>query len=664
MASSGYPCPPDMLDNTAMFTPMPSCPSPPDQNGWLFPAEESQFQQWLGLDDHMVEPMYAENGPVDFISPSQLGAEAQDLESSHFGMSAEHTTAIWAAQADNWPPFQYENSQQPLVSLANTYKGESWHAPEAHSQPEPHSRAKKLTKTTKTTTNSKSRTPSSAAEQSYKRAKIGAGGKPSPSSSISSDDKVTTIDDDSVDEGEQSESWRPGSRQKYRAKNREAAKRCRVKTKRYEEDLAVKSREIEQQRMYLDECVTVLRSEVLALKNEILQHSDCDCELIQRYIAKAAGAVSAGAAPARSQEYQATLATGSSQVGWISFTRHHFLPWLLQYRDLPLLVNFGLASAAVKPSFRYSEFSHRDMAHSKHLDSAAMMDTRDISLHLYPTLPELDDCLSPTNDYSCRRWSPWNSEMSEYLQNSNVPAGVPYSSQWEIEVQGNPAFRTEGTDQSYGIASWAPPSNTWPGHHGQVHPSFTATNSIQSHWSTTACSAPAAIAAWQTPLGMQGPPAREAKLERPPTKTTKPRASSSATRQPLKKAKVGPPTGRACAPSSTSPKNETETMENDNKEDEESSPSPSGPERKKSYRVKNRAAAKRCREKTKQYELDLAAKEQEVTQQRIYLDACVTALRNEVLSLKDQILQHGDCDCDVIQGYIARAAGGVGGRTT
>ncbi|KAI8253963.1 Transcription factor atf21 [Colletotrichum sp. SAR11_239] len=283
---------------------MPSCPSPPDQNGWLFPAEESQFQQWLGLDDHMVEPMYAENGPVDFTSPSQLGAEAEDPESSHFGMSAEHTTAMWAAQADNWPPFQYENSQQPLVSLASTYKGESWHAPEAHSQPEPHSRAKKLTKTTKTTTNSKSRTPSSAAEQSYKRAKIGAGGKPSPPSSIPSDDKVTTIDDDSVDEGEQSQSWRPGSRQKYRVKNREAAKRCRVKTKRYEEDLAVKSREIEQQRMYLDECVTVLRSEVLALKNEILQHSDCDCELIQRYIAKAAGAVSAEAAPARSQEYQ------------------------------------------------------------------------------------------------------------------------------------------------------------------------------------------------------------------------------------------------------------------------------------------------------------------------------------------------------------------------
>ncbi|KAF4809190.1 Basic leucine zipper (bZIP) transcription factor atfB [Colletotrichum siamense] len=311
MASSGYPCPPDMLDNTAMFTPMPSCPSPPDQNGWLFPAEESQFQQWLWLDDHMVEPMYAENEPVDFASPSQLGAEAQNLESSHFGMSAEHTTATWATQADNWPPFRYENSQQfSLVPLVNTYKNEAWPSPEAHSQPEPHPRAKKLTKTTKTTnttTNPKSRAPSSAAKQGYKRAKIGAGGKPSPSSSNSSDDKMTTIKDDNMDEGEvdevgeQSESWHPGSRKKYRAKNREAAKRCRVKTKQYEEDLAVKSREIERQRMYLDEYVTALQSEVLALKNQILQHGDCDCELINRYIARAAGAISAGATPTGSQ---------------------------------------------------------------------------------------------------------------------------------------------------------------------------------------------------------------------------------------------------------------------------------------------------------------------------------------------------------------------------
>ncbi|KAF4819347.1 Basic leucine zipper (bZIP) transcription factor atfB [Colletotrichum tropicale] len=337
MASSGYPCPPDMLDNTSMFTPVPSYPLPPDQNGWFFPAEEYQFQGWLGLEDHMVDPMYAENEPVDFASHSQLGAEAQNPESSHFGMSAEHTTAMWATQAENWPPFRHEDPQQlPLVPLVNTCKNEAWPSPEAHPQPEPHPRAKKLTKTTtatKTTTNPKSRTPSSAAEQGYKRAKIGARGKPPPSSSNYSDDKVTTIDDDSMEEGEadeadeQSESWRPGSRKKYRAKNREAAKRCREKTKQYEEDLAARSREIEQQRMYLDECVTALQSEVLALKNQILQHGDCDCEPINRYIARAAGAISAGATPTGSQEYHrfestAMPATGSARVGWTTVSSH------------------------------------------------------------------------------------------------------------------------------------------------------------------------------------------------------------------------------------------------------------------------------------------------------------------------------------------------------
>jgi len=86
---------------------------------------------------------------------------------------------------------------------------------------------------------------------------------------------------------------------------------------------------------------------------------------------------------------------------------------------------------------------------------------------------------------------------------------------------------------------------------------------------------------------------------------------------------------------------------------------PAETDRKKPYRVKNRAAAKRCREKTKQYEVDLVNKEKQVTQEHMYLDAYVTALKNEVLFLKNQILQHGSCDCDMIQGYIARTASTV-----
>ncbi|CCF41452.1 hypothetical protein CH063_02595 [Colletotrichum higginsianum] len=81
-----------------------------------------------------------------------------------------------------------------------------------------------------------------------------------------------------------------------------------------------------------------------------------------------------------------------------------------------------------------------------------------------------------------------------------------------------------------------------------------------------------------------------------------------------------------------------------------------GLERKKTHRVKSRAAAKRFREKTKQYETTLANREEQIIQKRIYLDAWVKALKNEVLALRIQILEHSSCDCEMIQGYIARTA--------
>ncbi|KAK1656740.1 hypothetical protein BDP55DRAFT_522350, partial [Colletotrichum godetiae] len=74
------------------------------------------------------------------------------------------------------------------------------------------------------------------------------------------------------------------------------------------------------------------------------------------------------------------------------------------------------------------------------------------------------------------------------------------------------------------------------------------------------------------------------------------------------------------------------------------------------YRVKNHAAAKRCREKAKRYEINLAAREMQAMQDRMYVQAHVIALKTEVLSLRDQILEHSNCRCDMIQRYIARTA--------
>ncbi|KAK2778392.1 basic region leucine zipper [Colletotrichum kahawae] len=86
------------------------------------------------------------------------------------------------------------------------------------------------------------------------------------------------------------------------------------------------------------------------------------------------------------------------------------------------------------------------------------------------------------------------------------------------------------------------------------------------------------------------------------------------------------------------------------------------PYQKTPYRVKNRAAAKRSREKTKQYEINLTAKERQLTQDRLHLYACMTTLKNEVLSLRTQILEHDGCNCEMIQGYITRTANDVSAR--
>lgn len=84
------------------------------------------------------------------------------------------------------------------------------------------------------------------------------------------------------------------------------------------------------------------------------------------------------------------------------------------------------------------------------------------------------------------------------------------------------------------------------------------------------------------------------------------------------------------------------------------------PPRKKKYRVKNRAAAKRCRDKARQYEIDLVAREKQVTDEHAQLEACAASVKEEILVLKQQILQHSGCECPMIQGYIARVANEVG----
>lgn len=79
-----------------------------------------------------------------------------------------------------------------------------------------------------------------------------------------------------------------------------------------------------------------------------------------------------------------------------------------------------------------------------------------------------------------------------------------------------------------------------------------------------------------------------------------------------------------------------------------------------SQRQRNRRAATKCREKTKAAAVQLEATEKAISLEHMELSKTVTELRGEVLALKNQLLLHGTCDCDVIQNYLRNAALSIG----
>ncbi|KAI0455228.1 hypothetical protein F5B21DRAFT_472428 [Xylaria acuta] len=81
--------------------------------------------------------------------------------------------------------------------------------------------------------------------------------------------------------------------QKKRNRNRLAAAKCRKKAKRGVDDLQQRERDLLRENKMLNAEAGLLREEVLRLKSEILRHSDCDSDYINRYIQKAAQQIGA-----------------------------------------------------------------------------------------------------------------------------------------------------------------------------------------------------------------------------------------------------------------------------------------------------------------------------------------------------------------------------------
>ncbi|KAM5344581.1 hypothetical protein ACJ41O_006663 [Fusarium nematophilum] len=71
---------------------------------------------------------------------------------------------------------------------------------------------------------------------------------------------------------------------------------------------------------------------------------------------------------------------------------------------------------------------------------------------------------------------------------------------------------------------------------------------------------------------------------------------------------------------------------------------------------RNRLAAERCRRRKQDKARALAAKEEALESQNRHLFSCYHMLKEEVLRLRTQLLQHTNCDCVLIREYIEREA--------
>lgn len=79
------------------------------------------------------------------------------------------------------------------------------------------------------------------------------------------------------------------ARQSHLEKNRVAAHKCRQRKKEYIGGLEGRAREFSAKNKALKESVSILREEVLNLKNEVLRHAGCGFWAVDEYLARCAG---------------------------------------------------------------------------------------------------------------------------------------------------------------------------------------------------------------------------------------------------------------------------------------------------------------------------------------------------------------------------------------
>ena len=89
-----------------------------------------------------------------------------------------------------------------------------------------------------------------------------------------------------------------------------------------------------------------------------------------------------------------------------------------------------------------------------------------------------------------------------------------------------------------------------------------------------------------------------------------------------------------------------------------SEPDASGSECQKALRVreKNRIAADKCRSRRRQEEDKLKSKHEDLEQEHCRLSGALSELMAETYVLKNMLMEHGSCDCRLIQDYLKESA--------
>ncbi|KAI9861127.1 MAG: hypothetical protein M1824_002625 [Vezdaea acicularis] len=75
-----------------------------------------------------------------------------------------------------------------------------------------------------------------------------------------------------------------GKRSRFLERNRVAASKCRQKKKEWTSNLETRARQLQADKTRLTMVVGSLKDEMLWLKGELLQHSNCDCHRIRQYL--------------------------------------------------------------------------------------------------------------------------------------------------------------------------------------------------------------------------------------------------------------------------------------------------------------------------------------------------------------------------------------------